>query len=144
MEARRRVARLVIEYAAGRITNDEFEDRTGLEISRHDPAIREVIDCVWLHYDDIREAYRRTGKDRMAPEDRRRLAKCVMFLRTDLPFEARNALSLVQAFVNLVVGWMPWYWRRQSNRIDVRVWPFTSIDDYKAAIAKPVYLAGEP
>ena len=78
-ERRRVAARLIREFIAGEITNDELEDRWPL--GPGDPALSEIFRLVWVHYDDL-ETHSFRG-DRVSAAA---LLRCAEFLETDLPY----------------------------------------------------------
>ncbi|MFG0283042.1 MAG: hypothetical protein ACF8R7_01350 [Phycisphaerales bacterium JB039] len=151
-EARRRLVRAIRALASGLITNDEFEDRVLDDVRSSDRAIDEVFCFAWSQYDDIRPAYRLVGRDRLTRLQRRQFAICVLFLRSELPFEAESFKALTLLGQPIFAGLFRWLPRRKRaagrrveerlRRLDDRIWPFGRMADYKAALAKPLYLAG--
>ena len=82
LESRKAYASLLREFLAGCVTNDEYEDRTA-DIERRygrDSAVGAVFHQVWFLYDDLSE-HTLTGKHRPTREQRRFVARCVLFLR---------------------------------------------------------------
>src|SRR5687768_10006252 len=82
VESRRPAARLFREFAAGRLTNDEFEDAWPQSA---DPAIVEIFDTAWHLYDDLRE-HRLVGRDTLSPPTLAAVQRWIRFLETDLPY----------------------------------------------------------
>lgn len=128
-------------FAAGLITNDQFEDR--LPRSR-DAAVKEVRANAWYLYDDLRE-YRLAGRDRLPEEARSAVARWVLFLGTDLEYEypcSGEMASLAFDLLSLCTfGLAGWAWRRRFRR-QKDLWPFFRRADFDAALAAPRLLSG--
>lgn len=111
---RRRYAELLRHFAAGRLTNDEYEDRYG-EITREgeDEAMRDVFVAMWHCYDDLR-THRLDGGHTLSKQERRRVAHWILFLRSDATLAdvpgkrsaRRIELTLVFAPMLALVGWL--------------------------------------
>ena len=97
--SRTSASELLRHLVAGQITNDVFEKRFPRS---SDLAVREMWAAGWMLYDDYR-SYRLVGSDRLRPEDRTTIARCVLFLQTELPYEWPRASGLVP-FVGLVLN----------------------------------------
>ncbi len=80
---RRRLAKALRQLASGRMTNDQFEDALPEEM---DHASREIYHFAWLFYDDL-YPHRLRGRHRLSRFQRQVFARCVLFLRSDLPYE---------------------------------------------------------
>ena len=85
-QSRDRYAELLRHFAAGRLTNDQYEDATAPLLRSEDLALRELWWAVWQTYDDLHE-HRLTGKYKLPPEGRKTVARMVSFLHSDLPYE---------------------------------------------------------
>jgi hypothetical protein len=131
-ESRTQLAELIRHLAAGRITNDEFEDRLSLQSA--DPAVWGVFSCgAWCLYSDLWQ-YRLTGKSRLPKEARREVARWILFLKTDLEYEwprlgrFRNLLLLVGNL--FTIGLLSVAYRKYFRRFgDWDVWPFLRRSD---------------
>lgn len=135
-DARRQAGELLRHFAAGQITNDEFEDRVPCQSD--DRAVTELRSEVWYLYDDLRE-YRLAGKDRLSAETRRAVATWVLFLRTELEYEwsVRSLSSkLLLRFGNFCTfGVIGKLWRPRFRRYgEIDVWPFIRRSDYETAL----------
>lgn len=133
--ARRAVATLLRHFASGRMTNDEFESRWPRS---DDAAVRVIGAAAWHLYDDIRE-YRLTGPDRLSFQARRAVARCVLFLHGDLPYEwpeASRAEKLAYAIAGLLtLGVATRFWKSRLDLADdADVWPFFRRTDYRRAL----------
>src|SRR5688500_7396013 len=85
-QSRDRYAELLRHFAAGRLTNVEYDDASDAYIAAGDVALSEIWWQMWQTYDDIRE-HRLTGKDELPREGRTDVARMVLFLHSDLPYE---------------------------------------------------------
>src|SRR5262249_23646603 len=84
-ESRRSLAELLRHLVAGQITNDEFENRRPR--GSRDLAVRQVFEeGAWFLYSDTHE-HRLKGRHRLAGRDRQNVARWILFLKTDLPYE---------------------------------------------------------
>ena len=135
--ARRQAGALLRHLAAGRLTNDEFEDR--FPFPSGDTAVNELRCAAWYLYDDRRE-YRLVGKDRLSAEARREVARWVLFLLTALEYEwpVRSRWTTVLLAIGnfCTLGIIGTLWRSRCHRRgDIGVWPFIRRPDYEAALA---------
>jgi hypothetical protein len=142
-EARDEAALLLRRFAAGRITNFEFDD--AFPRSAADAALRAIGDRAWQLYDDIRE-HRLTP----SPELRREIARWIVFLHSDSEYRwPRFPFIGVRA-----PGWLNWLsggrlHRRHEERFrqwaaagDFAAWPFFSAAEATGAASRPRYLTG--
>jgi hypothetical protein len=144
--ARNKLAEGMRHLGAGILSNTEFEKRV---ITKSvDPAIQAVfVGGPWFLYHDL-STYKLRGPYRLRGLARKELARCVMFLKTDLeyewPVQQRGVLSsLLWSLVNLATfGMFANVQQRRFMRAgDFSVWPFIRRSDYEAALSNPVYLA---
>ena len=144
-QARNQLAEALRALASGLITNDKFEDR--VPRGSKDPAVWSIFtDGAWLLYSDLKE-YRLKGKNALSPEVKHHIARWVLFLRTDKPYEWPR-FSRFQTFVFLLLGLATLglstrlFRKRYSKRGDIEVWPFICVPDYEEALHAPAYLRG--
>ena len=143
--ARNKLAGALRALASGLITNDEFEDQR-LPYSNEDPAIYEVYsNGAWSLYSDL-QLYRLRGRHRLDDKTRSAVARWVLFLKTDLPYEwpiSTPGHGMFRLVANLLtVGFANRFFvRKFQAHGDVSVWPFIRRSDYDAALATPVYLS---
>ena len=129
---------------AGLITNDEFEDKR-LPHSKEDPAISEVFSKgVWLLYSDL-EKYRLSGVHRLDEKTKYVVARWILFLKTDLPYEwpvSNIKQSLLRLLTNILTfgAANKFYIRQYQAHGDIEVWPFIRRADYEMVLQNPVYL----
>ncbi len=143
--ARRQAAQLLRRLAAGQITNREFEYQ--FPWGSRDPAIHEIFDDgAWHLYSDF-PSYRLAGANRLDATSREHVARWVLFLETDFPYEWPVLTFLTRvgrALLYFCTLGMAGKWldaqRRQQG--DIEVWPFRRKADYEAALSSPPYLRG--
>ena len=144
-ESRRRLAELLRHFAAGLVSNDEFEDRCPR--GSKDLAVGQILDQgAWFLYDDLHE-HRLTGAYRLTNDDRKNVARWILFLESTLryewpvvPFAVRLAfLPFSVCTFGLLGRPVQWYADRGGP---VDVWPFRRRSDYEAALKQPPYLRG--
>jgi len=140
--SRTRFSELIRGLVAGRLTNDEFEDAIPQSL---DVAIHEVyFTGLWGIYSDLHE-HRLTGKDAVPRESKPHIARCILFLKSGLPYEWPRLgrlpffLLLIAALLTLGIAnliYRNWF----SRQGDIAVWPFIRQSDYNAALTDPPYL----
>lgn len=141
-ESRTRLGEMIRHFVSGQITNSEFDDAYE---SSQDYIICAVFWSVWLLYDDLR-TYRLVGKHRLDKETRRILARCVLFLQSDLPYVDRKVSAKAR-----------WLWLlsgmtfglvekpeefKQDEWHTQNVWPFAAKEDLDDARRHPKLLCG--
>ena len=145
---RNQMAQAVRALASGLITNDEFDDERMPHPVGNDPAIHEIYwKGVWPLYSDM-QCYKLRGKDALDAEQKSWLARCVLFLKTDLPYEwpvltrkqslllfIKNAASLGKANRKHIES------LRRAG--DLSVWPFLRKSDFGNALKSPKYCASD-
>src|SRR4030095_14550474 len=77
--ARRQAAEVIRHFLAGRITNEQFEDRYP---SSKDPVIWALDDTLWNFYDDFEE-HTLSGKHAVPEELKRQMSRWLLFLYTE-------------------------------------------------------------
>lgn len=144
-EARNKLAEAMRALASGLITNDEFEDKR-LPHSIEDPAISEVFSKgAWLLYSDLEE-YRLSGIHRLDENTKSVVARWVLFLKTDLPYEwpvsstKQGLLRFIIANILTLGAANKSYASKYQACGDIEVWPFLRRADYELALQNPVYL----
>ena len=143
--ARRRASTLLRQLASGRVTNDSFEDQWP---ASPDPALRVLRDAAWFLYSDLRE-YHLAGPDRLSPSVKRHVARWILFLHTDLPYEwaeMSRTESLARLFAGLItMGVATRLWKTAIERSDdADVWPFIRRTDFRRALRLPRLLRRPP
>jgi hypothetical protein len=144
--ARDEHARRLRSLAAGRITNDDYEDNLPRS---DDPSVYEVYaNGGWYLYGDLEE-YKLTGKNALTKETKHVVARWIMFLRSDMPYLwARTtgvAFSQKIAFVltfGLAFRRSVLARRRADEKGDKDYWPFYNREQYEKALERPSFLGG--
>lgn len=139
--ARDKLALALRRYAAKRITNDELEDAVAW-ISE-DQGVTVVQDMAWRLYDDTFR-HHADGPHALAKDDRRSVARWVLFLQTDLEYswpnhDFRQSETSLDRFVADLFTAGRWSrkelrnWEKFVEAGDIEVWPFQNIADEEAA-----------
>jgi hypothetical protein len=142
--ARNQLAEAIRALASGCISNDEFEDKR-LPRSMEDAAISEIYsNGAWFLYSDLEE-HRLVGKYRLSKATKTHIARWVLFLKTDLPYEwpiptlwQKLGLFTANLLTLGIAGRI--FARRFRAEGDSDVWPFLRRYDYEVALQNPVYL----
>ena len=143
--ARKKLAELLRHLVSGVITNDEFED--GLPSSQ-DEAVVAIYEQAWLLYDDLHE-HRLTGKWRVPDDSRTIIARWILFLHSELPYEWPVwRLTGPRIWGRALRGLLTFGQSVRTERVkfessgDYTVWPFFRHEDFDHAKAEPVLLRG--
>ena len=153
--ARDAYAEVLRHFIAGRLTNDEYDRCADDILDRCSPEDRgpaAVYSSVWFLYDDLR-THRLTGKSKVPRKTRRELARCIIFLHSDLEYEwpIRSFISIRAVVLNIftfglayVVGRLfePVVRRRMNKLGTWDLWPFFREIDFHRALASPRLLSG--
>ena len=145
-KARDAFAELLRHFVTGRIMNDEFEDQVPL--SSKDLAIVEIWwIAAWPFYGDLYQ-HTLTGEYRASDGERREIAKCVLFLKTDQEYQWPRQTGLKKSLMYLL--WLVSFGRAgyRAKKLfhaagDLEVWPFIRLKDLETARTRPPYLAGK-
>ncbi len=138
MASRRAAAELLRQFASGRLTNDEFEERWP---ESRDPALSAVREAAWFLYSDLR-AHSLTGTSRLPFAVRRQVARWALFLHSDLAYEwpvATRTETLARSIAGLLtmgVATRLWKTALQVSE-DAEVWPFFRRVDLRRALRAP-------
>lgn len=145
IRTRSTAATLLRQLASARLTNDEFEQRWPAST---DPALSAVREAAWFLYSDL-HTYRLAGADRLPFPIRRQVARWVLFLHSDLPYEwpvESRAVKLARSIAGLLtmgVARRPWKTALEVSA-DADVWPFFRRVDYRRALRAPRLLQRGP
>jgi hypothetical protein len=141
--ARNQLAEAIRALVSGKISNDEFE--RGVPLRSADPAVWHLyFDGAWFLYSDLWE-YRLGNPHRLSRQGKTEVARWVLFLKTDQPFEWPQPSGLERAllFVGglLTFGVVINFARRKYQASGKwSVWPFISQRAYEDALKSPVYV----
>jgi hypothetical protein len=145
--ARNTYAQCLRHFAAGLLTNDEYEARTEeLCAGSGDSALFSIWLTVWTCYSDLR-THRLRGKDSLTREGKRFVARAILFLYSEREYlwPSEN-ISCTGTILNMVTLGMSGrvaalIVRRQMARIgDPDAWPFISQLDEAAERSRPSVL----
>jgi hypothetical protein len=146
-QARNELAESIRALVSGQVSNDEFEERVPFRRTG-DPALAEIFSKgAWCLYSDLSE-YRLSGKHRLSAQAKSEVARWILFLKSDFPYEwprpgfGKMLGLLIANAVTLGVA-NAFYARRFRACGDAEVWPFLRRADYETALEQPVYLAGQ-
>lgn len=118
-----RLAERLRQLASGRLTNDEFEDTLPYG-GGADAAAWELYHFAWMCYDDLYE-HRLRGRHRLSPQQRQVFARCVLFLRSGLPYEWPKHAK--------------WLWCRQRDKAESAPRTPWWVPDESATSVLPVF-----
>jgi len=131
---------------SGRITNDELDD---VQVDWRDRGAVAVKEMAWGLYDDMYE-HRAIGRHSIIGEDRREVARWIVFLHSDCEY-----IWPEYSFIQTKVSWLEdaltlglWKkhreqkWREFVQAGDFDRWPFVCSSDLASAIADPRLFAG--
>ena len=145
-KARDKAAELLRQFASGRITNFELENRWP---TSKDPAIHGLDSTIWCFYDDFKE-HKLQGPFALAPEMRRVIARWVIFLHTNEPYQWPNIAypgvrPLHRSWITRRLGLLNLITRKEQRFINAgafEVWPFISAQSFENARRRPRLLSG--
>jgi len=155
-QRRDRMAEELRHFAGGRTTNDEFEDRLHailkertVGLKEDDAALWAITSRSWFLYDDTR-VHRLDGKRKLNREARKEIARWIVFLHSDLPYEwpMRNFISINSCLLNLLtlglaqIVLAPLYRKRYGSMGEWSVWPFIRKNDLEQEKKRPRLLTG--
>ena len=87
-ELRRKLSQELRRLVTGRMTNNEFDEVWYHCLESTDEAVREIAGFGFgLYSSDVLLPYRLKGVHRVDDATRRTVARCVLFLRSNLPYE---------------------------------------------------------
>ena len=128
--------------ASGRITNSAF-DTQRLDVS-DDEALVAIGHAGWGLYDDF-GVYRLRGRRALGKQALEAVARCVLFLDSDLPYEwapRRPTLASLLATLLTLGYWLREDRRRWQSTGPHQIWPFMRESDFQRALDFPRRLSG--
>lgn len=142
---RDRAIALLRAFAAGKLTNDEFEDRYDENLDPRptrnwdDPALWAIKTVVWHCYDDL-STHRLEGRYALTKEGKENFARCILFLKTNQRYEWERYDFI--SFHDRLLDWLTFGWwnRRQAAKlenIDWDIWPFKRPEHFESAKLHP-------
>jgi len=145
-KARDSAAELLRQFASGRITNFELEDRWP---NSKDPAIDGLESTIWCFYDDFKE-HTLQGPFALAPGMKRVVARWIVFLHTSEPYQWPNinypgVRPLHRSWITRRLGLLNLITRKEHSFIksgSFEVWPFISAQSFENARKRPKLMSG--
>ena len=136
------LARYLRRLASGRLTNVEFD---GVRVDRsEDQALVAMGDAGWSLYDDF-FVYRLRARRALKSETLDAVARCILFLDSDCPYEWPARRSTLKSILSTLLTFGTWL-RHDRRRWEAsgpfHVWPFFRESDYARALANPRRLGG--
>jgi hypothetical protein len=124
---------LLRSFAVRKITNDQFEERLeglmepGPVRKWEDKSIWAIRTSIWYIYDDLHE-HKLEGKSALTREQKRWIARIILFLKSDREYEWRSYcfipfLDLLLFFCTLGL-WSLLRLKKPKEEIDWDIWPF--------------------
>lgn len=153
-KARDQFAELLRHFIAGQMTNEKFENQIPLpklfSSKPADPAIAEIWWIAALPFYGDAVELTLTGEYRVTDDERREIAQCVLFLKTDQEYQWPRPNTLKGLLMDLLYLISLGRAGRHANRDlldaaagDLEAWPFISLKALETARKKPPYLAGQ-
>lgn len=137
--SRDRYAEILRHFAAGRLTNFEYEDACECFLRTPDRAVREIWWAMWHLYDDLKE-HRMTGTHELPSTTRAIVVRSVVFLHSDLVFEWPRMGPLRFVLYVITLGRLGRPARPTGS--DWELWPFFRPEDLAGCVARPRLLGG--
>ncbi len=141
-------AQLLRHFAAGQITNFEYEarfDKITTDIDVADPAVKEIFGSMWFTYCDLYK-HKLAGDHALEGETRKAVLRFLLFLHSDYPYEWPVEKLSGRLLNLLTLGLYGKINKPNPARIagDDEVWPFYRKEDYEYAIRHPKLLNEKP
>lgn len=166
---RKRLAFHLRQLIVGITTNDDFENAVTEEITvgwlpeqyhkskiakTDDSIILPIVEQCWTLYSDL-ENHKLEGKYKLSLEQEKVLARCILFLQTDIEykwpyFNIKAQYSLLDYLIILLtlglyhpsrkkqmLSYIEW-----QKHGDFEVWPFFSQNEYEAQLKNQPFLNG--
>jgi hypothetical protein len=169
---RKKLAFHMRQLSVGIISNDGFERaildeitngclpehyRGSSDAGTDDPVVAPILEVCWGLYGDLRN-HKLKGPDQLSTENLKIIARCILFLHTDLeyewpPFDTRNPIfsfSLVDFLIGILTLGQNIRNKRKGQLIayeafkksgDFDHWPFYRLSDYENHLTKPPFLS---
>ena len=145
---RDRAIALLRALVAGKLTNDEFEDRFVANLDprpRHewdDRTLWAIRTQIWKYWNDLKAPHRLEGPDALSPEVKKFIARWILFLQTDHSNEWRRTDITLGSFFKSPARALRWLsggrWQPEAvEDLDVTIWPFYRAEDLAAAKLRP-------
>jgi len=176
-ERRKKLAYHLRQLSVGQITNGGFENGIMKDVTDgwrpeqyyraktakyDDAAIVPMLETCWSLYDDTRQ-HKLVGRDKLHDESLKTIARCILFLRSDLEYEWPHfymlnpifKFSILKTFILLAINiltlgrWMRQYRKKEVAAFeefkklgDFEYWPFFRKIDYEMQLSRQPFLNG--
>ena len=147
--ARDEYSLLLRRFFSGGITNFDYEkefDSIPEEFDADDWSIIAIYQAIWPCYCDLSK-HKMTGKNSLTAEGKKTVARFILFLHTDYPYEwPKPKVEIGMALLRLLTFGL--FGKRAADDSDERtgddeVWPFFRKEDYDEALKQPKFLSGK-
>jgi hypothetical protein len=130
--ARKKLSESLRHLVSGIYTNDKFDESVPLK--SEDRAISGIFDFAWQLYSDL-YTHKLTGKHKIHPVDKKTVARCLLFLKSDLEYEwpiLNDRITLGCLLSILSMGIIKDHRKKLSfeKHGDIDVWPFIRNRDF--------------
>lgn len=140
-QSRVQYAEVLRHFAAGRLTNREYESATDGLLESRDSSLWAIWKAVWVCYDDI-FTHRLTGKRALTKDQKHVIARAIVFLHSDLTYEWPRVPLRRMLLGLLTLGVWPRLFPAPLSGGDDAVWPFFRRSDLEVEAAQPYLLIG--
>lgn len=129
MKSRGLAANLIREFAAGRLTNDEFDEQYP---ESEDRGVQTIGQVLWLSWDD-RFTHRLEGEHQLTDQQKALFDRCIAFFQTELEYVGPSPGGSV-------LGVAKGAWKRLLGKeqpvvvqgsLESAWWPFATEDQYR-------------
>ena len=173
IERRKKLAFHLRHLSVGLISNDDFENNLADEVTNgwlpeqyyrskkakmDDPIIIPMLELCWGLYDDTR-SHKLKGRDKLSDESLKIIARCILFLQTDLEYEWPYFdtmspffhFSLAEDVLTFLTFGYYYRKKREEKELAYRefkklsnfhIWPFFKEENYKDLLKKQPFLKG--
>jgi hypothetical protein len=176
IERRKKLAFHLRQLSVGLTTNDEFEEGIMDDVTKEwlpeqyyrskkakedDAVIVPMLELSWCLYDDTRQ-HKLVGRDKLPDESLKIIARCILFLHSDLEYEWPDQIFLLNPIFKfsllkmlfvlviniLTLGWHIRNYRKKEARAFEEFkklgafehWPFFRKADYEMQLQKQPFL----
>lgn len=147
--ARDEYSKLLRKFFRGGITNFEYEDEFDSipeDYDVDDRTVYAIYQAVWPCYCDLRK-HKMTGNNSLTKEGKRIVARFILFLHTDYPYEWPKPKIEIGKGILRLLSFGLFGKREHENpeeaKGDEDIWPFFRREDFEEALKHPRLLTGK-
>ncbi len=143
-EARDRLSSMMRAMYTNRITNLEFDERAEEFAYEDDAAFQVFWKGAWMTYDDF-NAHGFMGERALTRDEKRTVARWILFLKSGQPYEWPNLTSLprwtfwIFFLAPVCVAWSFRRWDVLGVGFVAAIWLFAILDGYFTRLSRPVF-----